>query len=259
VTAGAYAPRCILITGASGGIGAALAAEYAAPGTTLILHGRSGERLEAVAARARAAGARVLIQSCDLRDVPALRAWLTQLSAAEAIDLFIANAGVNTNIGADRTGERWEATEALLDTNVKGTIAGIDAVLPSMRRRGHGQIALVSSLAAYHGLPITPSYSASKAALKAYGEALRGWLGREGIRVSVVMPGYVESDMCREMPGPKPFLWPARRAARVIRRRLAADQARISFPIPLSWGCWWLSVLPPPIAQRLLNLLGYDG
>jgi short-subunit dehydrogenase len=255
----AWLPRCILITGATGGIGAALAQEYAAPGMTLILHGRDTTRLEAVAAAARAAGARVLTHVCDMRDLSALRAWLAEVSAAEPLDLFIANAGVNTNIGLDHGGERWEATETLLDTNIKGTIAGIDAVLPPMRRRGRGQIALISSLAAFYGLPLTPSYSASKAALKAYGEALRGWLRSEGIRVNVVMPGYIESAMCREMPGPKPFLWPADRAARTIRRRLAADQPRISFPAPLSWGCWWLSVVHPSVAERILRLLDYGG
>jgi NADP-dependent 3-hydroxy acid dehydrogenase YdfG len=253
------APRCILITGATGAIGAALAAEYAEPGTTLILHGRRREQLQEIASATGKAGARVVMQVGDVRDVAALRAWLADISAAEPIDLFIANAGINTNIGADHAGEGWESTESLLDTNIKGTIAGIDAVLPAMRRRGRGQIALMSSLAAYHGLPITPSYCASKAALKAYGEALRGWLGPEGIRVSVVMPGYVESDMCRGMPGPKPFMMSPQRAARIIRRRLAADPPRIAFPAPLSWGCWWLSVLHPSLAGWILHRLDYGG
>jgi short-subunit dehydrogenase len=253
------APRCILITGATGAIGGALAEEYAQPGTTLILHGRRPDRLEAIAVATRAAGARVLTHSGDLREVAALRAWLTEVSAAEPIDLFIANAGVNTNIGADGAGERWEATEALLDTNIKGTIAAVDALLPAMRRRRQGQIALVSSLAAFYGLPVTPSYCASKAALKAYGEALRGWLREEGIRVSVVMPGYVDSDMCRSMPGPKPFLLTPGEAARLIRRRLAADAPRISFPVPLSWGAWWLSVMHPSLAGWILRRLNYGG
>ena len=91
------------------------------------------------------------------------------------------------------------------------------------------------------------------------GRALRGWLAREGVRVSVVMPGYVESKMCREMPGPKPFLWSPERAARCIRRGLARNQARISFPFPLNFGTWWLSVLPPMVSQRILRLLDYGG
>ena len=255
----APAPRCILITGATGGIGSALAQVYAAPGATLILHGRDPGRLAQVAQAARQRGARVLTHVCDLRDLAALRAWLSEVSAAEPLDLFIANAGINTHIGPDRGGERWEDTEALLDINIKGTIAGVDAVLPAMRRRGAGQIALMSSLAAYHGLAGTPSYCASKAALKTYGEALRGWLRPEGIRVNVVMPGHVAPEMSGGLPGPKPFQWPAERAARVIRRRLAADQPRISFPIPFSWGAWWLSVLPPGITGRILRALHIDG
>src|SRR3546814_10388459 len=97
-----------------------------------------------------------------------------------------------------------------------------------MRGRGEGQIALVSSLAAWRGLPDTPSYSASKAAVKVYGEGMRDLLAQEGVKINVVMPGYVESQMCAEMPGPKPFLWPASRAARTIRSGLARNRERKS-------------------------------
>ena len=115
----------------------------------------------------------------------------------------------------------------------------------------------MSSLAGFFGLPLTPAYSASKAGVKAYGEALRGWLAPHGVRVTVVMPGYVASDMCKAMPGPKPFLWSAERAARVIKRRLALNHARISFPFPLNIGTWCLAVLPPEISIKILGWLGY--
>ena len=198
-------PRTVLITGATGGIGGALAIEYAGPKTTLILQGRKADRLAELKKLCEAQGARVLTRILDLCDLDELVAWLHEVCQHETVDLVIVNAGVNTNIGSEGAGERWEDVQRLIEVNVLAAMATVDAVLPALRARGDGQIALMSSLAAYFGLPVTPSYSASKAALKAYGEALRGWLDPEGIRVNVIMPGYVESKMCRDMPGPKPF------------------------------------------------------
>jgi len=256
---GAAEPRRVLITGATGGIGGALAQAYAEPDRILFLQGRDTRRLAEVAARCAARGALVLTKVLDLRDRAALVAWLQCVAHDDPPDLVIVNAGVNTSIGTDGAGERWAAVEELVEVNLLAAMATVDAVLPAMRARGSGQLALISSLAAYHGLPMTPSYCASKAALKAYGEALRGWLASDGVWVSVVMPGYVESKMCREMPGPKPFLWSAERAAQRIRRGLSRNRARISFPFPLNLGTWLLAVLPPTWSQRLLRLFGYRG
>lgn len=245
----------ILITGATGAIGAALAREYAAPGVTLFLHGRNALRLHEVTADCQAKGAQVLTTQLDVRDFNVLRRWLEALGP---LDLVIINAGMNTHIGPNGEPEPWDEVEALLDVNLKAAMVIVQAVLPAMRARGHGQIALISSLAGYFGLPVTPTYCATKAGLKAYGEALRGWLASEGIRVNVVMPGYVKSPMCDDMPGPKPFLWSPERAAKRIRRGLERDQARISFPFPLNWGTWWLAVLPAGLSLRILRWLGFS-
>jgi short-subunit dehydrogenase len=128
-----------------------------------------------------------------------------------------------------------------------------------MRRRRTGQIALVSSLAAYVGMPVTPVYCASKAALKAYGEALRGWLAPQGVAVNVVLPGFVRTAMSDRFTAAKPWMMSPEEAALRIRRGLERNHARIAFPRPLAWGMWALSVLPMGMSQRILRSFGYAG
>lgn len=252
-------PKNILISGATGAIGGALAEVYAARGVTLFLQGRDRERLDEVAARCRTAGAVVQAAVLDLRDLAALDAWMRKIMEHAEIDLVLPAAGVNASIGANGAGETWNAVEEILAVNIRAAMFMVNAVIPEMRRRGTGQIALFSSLAAYYGVPMNPGYCASKAAMKAYGESLRGWLGPEGIHVNVIMPGYIESRMCREMPGPKPFLWSPDRAARRIRRGLERNTPRISFPFPLNFGTWGLSALRPSIADWIVRHVGYRG
>jgi short-subunit dehydrogenase len=252
-------PQTILLTGATSAIGAALVLAYAQPGIILHLHGRDREKLDTVVRAAQAQGAEVTQRSFDLRDSTALREWVADCERSGPLDLVISNAGMNIHTGPDDAGESWEESEALMDVNLHASRVLVDAVLPGMRQRQSGQIALMSSLAGYFGLPVTPSYCASKAAIKAYGEALRGWLAKEGVRINVIMPGYVDSPMCQAMPGPKPFLMQPPRAAQIIRNGLARDRARISFPFPLNFGTWWLAVLPAAISIWIVSLMGYSG
>lgn len=138
-------PRCILITGATGGIGGALAPAYAAPGVTLILQGRRTERLEEMAGQCRAAGARVILHALDVQDLEAVREWITRISATEQPDLIIVGAGLNTATGPNAEDEEWELSQAVIEVNVMAAIATVQAALPAMRTRKHGQIALFSS------------------------------------------------------------------------------------------------------------------
>jgi short-subunit dehydrogenase len=252
-------PRVIFLTGATGAIGGALARLYAQPRVTLILHGRNQAQLQSLADECRKSGAAVATYQCDLRDYYALDLCINNIQQEFVIDLAILSHGVNINHGPLNKGETWAEAEALFDINVRATMAIVHSLVPHMRARRAGQIALMSSLAAYYGLPVTPSYSASKAALKTYGEAMRAWLAPEGVEVNVIMPGYVKSDMCDAMPGPKPFLLTPDRAAKKIQQGLHVNQPRISFPFPLNFGCWLLSISHPSVAQRILGWLSYHA
>ncbi len=250
-------PETVLITGATGAIGGALARAYAAPGRALVLHGRNVDRLNAVARECEALGATVETKALDVRETVTLTDWLEEVALRRGVDLVIVNAGVINVLRPGEDRESREDAERVMEVNVGASLATVAALLPSMRKRGRGQIALVSSLLAWFGMPVAPAYSASKAALKSWGESLRANLKPEGIRVSVVLPGFVKSDMSDELRVPKPFMITAEDAARRIVRGLEKDKARISFPFPLNFGCWFLSTLPTGLAQGILALLGF--
>lgn len=226
-------PRRIVITGASRGIGAALAAAYAAPGVSLCLVGRDAVRLQAVAESCRAEGAVAETAIADIRDRAAMADLLVRFDGADAVDLVVANAGVALPTGASPGDDATVYGE--VETNLVGTLNTVLPLLPAMAGRGQGQVALVSSLAAFAPLPSSPGYSATKAAVLVYGQALRERLRPVGIRVSVVCPGYIETDMAARYQGWKPLMMSAAEAASRIRAGLAADRGVIAFPRRLAW------------------------
>jgi short-subunit dehydrogenase len=152
----------------------------------------------------------------------------------------------------------WEdlaRTDAVVQTNFFGALHAVLPVVEHMRGRGRGHVALIGSLAALRGMAISPAYCASKAALKAYGDAVRPLLARDGVKLTVVLPGFVETAMSAVFPGDKPFIWSAEKAARHIGRKLAVGRAEIAFPGSLAFGMRLLTLLPHALADAILRRL----
>ncbi len=245
-------PRHILITGASSGIGEALTLHYAAPGVRLSLCGRDLARLSRVVAEAEKQGAFVTGDVMDVRDQQAMSTWIISRDAQAPIDLVIANAGISGGTAGQVHAEPSDQVRRIFDVNLYGVLNTIDPILPAMLSRGTGQIALVSSLAAFRGWPGAPAYSASKGAVRFYGEALRGALMNTGVQVNVICPGFVVSRMTDANDFPMPFLMPAPQAARLIAEGLYANRGRIAFPFITHVMSWFVSVLPDALVQKIL-------
>lgn len=247
----------IVITGASNGLGRALALEYAAPGIVLGLIGRDDERLESVARECRARGASTRVGRVDVRDAAAMADWLCTFDDFAPIDLLISNAGVASTLASASDWEGLERTATIVNTNFFGVVHCVLPVIERMRMRRSGQIAMISSLAAFRGMAISPAYCASKSAVRAYADSVRPLLVREGIAVSLVFPGFVRTAMSDVFPGDKPFMWSAERAARYIRRKVDKRRAEIAFPMVLAVGMRLLSILPARVADAILDGLSY--
>jgi short-subunit dehydrogenase len=242
----------IVITGASSGIGEALALDYAEPGVALALTGRDAGRLAAVAAACRAKGATVAADTVDVVDRDKLGPWLTAFDDAHPVDLLIANAGIS--IDKDNSSlDDFSVIRKTFDVNVGGVLNTVEPLLARMIARKHGQIAVVASLASFIGLPYSASYNASKAAVRVWGESIRYVLKKDGIGVSVVCPGFVVSRMTANAPFPMPFLMTAQRASAIIRHGLANNHARIAFPIGTKAAVWFGQSMPGRWTARLLG------
>ena len=254
-------PRKILITGASSGIGKALALEYAKGGkdVTLALTGRNEDRLEDAARACREKGANVHQAVIDVTARDMMHKWINDLDQRFEFDLVIANAGISGGTAGHKAAEPPEQIRRILDINLTGVFNTIDPVMPTFIARGRGQIALMSSLAGYRGFPGAPAYGASKAAVKVYGEGLRGALHHTGVQVNVICPGFVKSPMTDKNAYTMPFLMDTDRAARLIKRKLEKNRGRIAFPWQTALLAWFFSALPDSAVQPLLRKFPEKG
>ncbi len=244
-------PKHIAITGASSGIGAALAERYAMPGIHLSLHGRDPIRLTKTATRAERQGAIVTTKCGEVTDTKTVASWIESCDAIEPLDLIIANAGISAGTG--RGYESDDQSRAIFNTNVTGVLNTIQPAMPIMMRRRRGQIAIMSSLAGFRGIPGAPSYAASKAAVRIYGEALRNEMAHFDVEVNVICPGFIKTPMTEVNRFAMPFIMPAARAAQIIKEGLAKNKARIAFPFPMYALVRLMAALPLSWTDPLLR------
>ena len=246
-------PKSILITGASSGIGRTLALAYAGPDVFVAFSGRNQQRVDEVAEELRALGAMVDARVLDVSDKQAMADWIDEVDEQRPLELVVANAGVG--ISKDDGLSFAEITEQTFGVNVYGICHTVHPALEKMLPRQRGQIAIVSSIAGFVGMPSYVAYSSSKNTVRAYGEGLRGLYKSRGIEVNVICPGFVTTRMTEKNKYPMPFLMDAERAARIMKRGLERNKARIGFPWPTYLFARSLQIMPLAWCERITGAM----
>eukprot|EP01138_Halocafeteria_seosinensis_P002395 gb/GECG01002452.1/.p1 GENE.gb/GECG01002452.1/~~gb/GECG01002452.1/.p1 ORF type:complete len:313 (+),score=22.81 gb/GECG01002452.1/:1-939(+) len=248
------APKCIVITGATSGIGERLALDYADMGVVLGISGRSQERLSNVAMACEAKGAQVLAKVLDVTDKSAVAEWINEVEQTSPIDLVVANAGVS-ELSAMTYSSFEDSTRTLYSINVDGVFNTVLPTLPFMRRRKHGQVCVISSVGSFLSpLEGHSVYGSTKTAIRVWAEGLRAELSAENVGVSVVCPGFVESAMTDVSSDPMPFKMRTGDAALKIRNGLRYNLPYISFPPFISGLCEAVQGIPGNVRHFLAEL-----
>jgi short-subunit dehydrogenase len=246
--------RVALVTGASSGIGQALAERLAADGTLVVLAARRAERLHQVAEGIEADGGRARVEAMDVADTTATVARIRALDAElGGFDLVIANAGVGMKTKGGPS-YAWEAMAGACHVNFCGAAATLTAVLPQMVERGRGHVVGISSIASFTPIPGRGGYCAPKAGLSMLIDCLRLELAGTGVAATAVHPGFVRTAMTAKSKGPMPFVMEAAAAAERIVRDLPGEPATIDFPWQLATAARLGGSLPRLVRDRVLGV-----
>ncbi|HEY7945346.1 MAG: SDR family oxidoreductase [Burkholderiales bacterium] len=241
----------VFLTGASSGIGAALARVYAEQGAMLGLFARRPEALAAFAATLD--GSRCAWYAGDVRDAPALRTAAADFVARfGSPDIVIANAGISFGTSTEHAADN-EPFRAVVETNVLGMVQTFQPFLAGMLGAHGGKLVGIASVAGFRGLPGAGAYSASKAAAISYLESLRVELFGSGVEVITICPGFIATPMTANNPYRMPFLLAPDKAARLMARAIARGRRFYVLPWQMAWFSRVLRVLPRPVYDRLLS------
>jgi short-subunit dehydrogenase len=238
-----------LVTGASSGLGRGIAAYFAKAGVRVYAAARRTPELEALRAEA---GDNVIPLKLDVSDGDTTEARVKALdSECGGLDLVVANAG----IGADSYGKRikWEPIKAMLQVNVLGATATLCGALPGMIERKRGHVVGISSIAAYGGLPRMGAYCGTKAYLATLLQGMRFDVEKYGVKVSIIHPGYVKSEMTANNKATMPFLLETEDAVARIVKAIEREAESFTFPWQMSVGMKTLSSLPRPLYEAALR------
>ncbi|MBA2389221.1 MAG: SDR family NAD(P)-dependent oxidoreductase [Geodermatophilaceae bacterium] len=243
----------IWVTGASSGIGAALARELESRGSQVAVSARREDKLKEVA------DGRMHVEPVDVTDKAAMLAAAASIRAAlGGIDVIVLNAGAWDQVRVDR----WdsEVFRRHFDVNLMGLVHGIEAVLPTMLEARAGMIVGIASVAGYRGLPNSEAYGATKAAQINMLESMRVDLRRHGVKVQTVCPGFVKTEMTERNSFPMPFIISAERAATEIADGIAKEKAEVVFPLPMKLMMKTARLLPvAPWAALLAKAVRRPG
>lgn len=243
---------CAFITGASSGLGRALAPLLAADGQPVVLAARRAEPLSDLAAEIEAAGGTALALPLDVSDPEAVQHAVQHAeSTLGPVGLMIANAGIDGLTPADD----FHAADVarVLQVNLVGAAACFEAVLPGMIERGDGQLVGVASLAGFRGLPGAAAYCASKAGLISLLESLRIELRGKGVAVTTLNPGFVKTPLTAPNQHPMPFLMELDDAAKVMHKAIRRQVSECSFPKSLASITRTGKLLPNGLYDRILK------
>jgi short-subunit dehydrogenase len=244
--------KAILITGASSGIGRAVAEIYAENGVTLLLTGRDTGRMEETADFCRRKGAAVEIAMIDVTEREILAKQVLLWDDRHQIDLIIANAGISGGTGRSAA-EGEEIFREIMRINTEGTFNTVGPLISRMQARKGGQIAVMGSMAGFRGMPSAVAYSISKNAVRAYAEAMRPLLKKDSIGVSIICPGFIRTPLTGVNKFPMPFLMEPEEAARKIRQGLAVNRAVIAFPWQVFLFIRFVALLPRWLGDFILS------
>lgn len=235
----------VMITGASSGIGAALAYELAARGHDLALCARRLEKLEALrtAIRQHHPAIQVEIQALDVTQYDRVALVLERMAEAlGGLDTVVVNAGIG--LGEKIGKGQFAKCLRTVETNLLGAIATVDAAVQHFQTRGRGHIVGISSILAFRGLPRNAAYSASKAGLATYLQAVRPYVRRKGIDITIFYPGFIDTPLNDMLPQ-RPFLISAEKGAQLMADRMARKVKSAMIPSwPWALAKWVLRIVP---------------